>query len=296
MDTFAVIINAAAGAQATKQKVAALRDAFAANGVTPEFFLAHDGAAIGASAKKALDKGYRMITAAGGDGTVNAVASRLINTSAILGVLPMGTLNHFAKDLGIPLALEEAVPVLLNGLERFVDAAQVNKNIFLNNSGLGIYPKLVRYREEQQRSGRRKWLAFCMALLNAFKRHAFLKVELKVNGRQVNYKTPFVFIGNNQYEVEGLSIGSRAHLDSGLLSVYIIRGSGRLGFILMIWRAFMGNLRDHKDFDEYASSEVSIDVSRNFLKVAIDGEVMVLPSPLEYKIIPRALKVMAPRP
>jgi hypothetical protein len=156
----------------------------------------------------------------------------MVGSGVRFGVLPLGTLNHFAKDLGIPLELDEAVRNLATGLPRQVDVGEVNGRIFLNNSSLGLYPDIVRDREEQQRRlGRGKWPAALWATLAALRRYPFLSMRLTVNGETLARRTPFVFIGNNRYTMEGLAIGERDCLDDGLLSLYVAQHPTRLGLL-----------------------------------------------------------------
>ena len=125
--------------------------------------------------------------AAGGDGTVRAVAAAILDTDAVLGVLPSGTLNHFARDLGLPPDLASCVRLLKTGTVRAVDAAEVNGRAFLNNSGLGVYPSMVTQREKRRRRfGQRKWIAFFLAGVATLRRFPFLDVRLTAGARCSN--------------------------------------------------------------------------------------------------------------
>jgi diacylglycerol kinase family enzyme len=290
----AVIINVGSGEQDAQAKLSVLRDAFAANSIVPEFFLAHDVEAVFQAAEKCVAEGYKIIAAAGGDGTLNAVASKLLNTDASLGILPMGTFNHLAKDLGIPLALNEAISLLSSGRIKIIDAAEVNGKIFLNNSSIGLYPKLVRYRKEQQRAGWNKGLALVLALWAMIRLYSFTNVEINVDGERRLYSTPFVFVGNNQYEIEGLNIGSRKRLNQGKLCILITHRPNRRALLNLAWHALWGTLRQQRDFDEYLITDATINTQRQFLRVAVDGETVTLATPLKYKIITASLRVVAP--
>lgn len=249
-----------------------------------------------ATAKRALaDAGIDAIVAGGGDGTINAVASVVAGSSKPFGVLPLGTLNHFAKDLGVPLDLDEAVRTVAEGEVIAVDVGEVNGRIFLNNSGLGLYPDIVHDREKQQsRLGRGKWLAAAWASVAALRRYPFLKLTLNIKGRQHLRATPFVFIGNNEYSMTGLSIGERASLQDGLLSLYVAQRPGRLGLLRFGWRALWGRLAQEKDFDAMLCEQFDIATRHKRLRVATDGEVTVMRTPLHYKIRPGDLHVIVP--
>ncbi len=141
--------------------------------------LAASGEAMTAAAQIAVANGLSIIVAGGGDGTINAVAAVVAGTRTGFGVLPLGTLNHFAKDCGIPLKLDAAIDTIATGVRRWVDVGEVNDRVFLNNSSLGLYPDIVRDRENQQEHlGRGKWLAACWATLGALRRYPFLGVRI----------------------------------------------------------------------------------------------------------------------
>ena len=185
-------------------------------GVQAHIVVARSGDEISPSAARALGEKRRTVVAGGGDGTVNAVAGSLVGTDTALGVLPIGTLNHFAKDLGIPLGLEAAVRNIFTGQVIKVDVGEVNGRVFVNNSGVGLYPHIVRQREEEQRHGHVKWVAFLLAVGSVLRRYSRLRVRLHMDEAEALARvTPFLFVGNNRYEIAGLEIGKRASLDSG---------------------------------------------------------------------------------
>lgn len=292
----AVIINAGAGLGYCAQFQQQLHEKFAAQGLLADITLAHSGAELIAAARAALARGVTLVAAGGGDGTINAVASVLVDTEVRYGVLPLGTLNHFAKDLKIPLDLDGAIANLAQGRPVRVDVGDVNGRIFLNNSSLGLYPDIVRDRERQQRRlGRGKWLAFGWAALAVLKRYPFLSVRLEVDGVAHARRTPFVFIGNNAYQMQGLNIGERERLDGGQLSLYVAQRPTRLGLVRLAWHALMGRLAQQRDFDVAAARALTIDTRKTRLRVATDGEVTIMQPPLAYRIRPGALTVIVPR-
>jgi diacylglycerol kinase family enzyme len=292
-----VIVNGSAGCGYDGPWAEALRAKFTAHGLDAAVTLAKDGAAMVACAEDALARGAPVVAAGGGDGTINAVASVLAGSAAAFGVLPLGTLNHFAKDLRIPLALDDAIANIAHGVRKQVDVGEVNQRIFLNNSSLGLYPDIVRDRERQQRRlGRGKWLAFAWSVLAALRRYPFLSVRLKLNGEQHARRTPFVFIGNNEYTMEGFNIGERARLDGATLSLYVAQRPGRIGLLLLALRALTGKLAQAKDFDILRAPELVIETRHKRMRVATDGEVTVMATPLRYRIRPGALTVIVPAP
>jgi diacylglycerol kinase family enzyme len=293
-----VIINAAAGGGSEDNDTArAVKAAFDACGVAARVSVARSGGQVTEFAQRALSNGARAVVAGGGDGTVGSVAGALAGTDRPLGVLPLGTLNHFAKDLGIPLTLEEAARNVCEGRAVPVDLGEVNGRVFVNNSSLGLYPRIVRRRERlQAREGSGKWPAFLRAALAVLRRYPFLHVRLDADGHEIVRKTPFVFIGNNEYQVENLQMGARTGLDAGHLSLYVAHRTGRLGLLRLAVSALLGRLRQEEDFDSLCAREIWVETRRpKRLPVATDGEVTVLSTPLHFRIRPGALKVIVPK-
>lgn len=290
----AVILNSCAGAGCTGDWAASLAEKFAACTLEASITLAKDGSELTAEAQHAVAQGFAIVVAGGGDGTLNAVASALVGTDAALGVLPLGTLNHFAKDLGIPLDIEEAIRTIGAGRCTKVDTAEVNGRVFLNNSSLGLYPDTVRLRERQQRQfGRGKWLAFFWAALTSLRRYLFLHVTLSVDNKPgYRQRTPFIFIGNNPYVMQGFSMGARTQLDSGRLSLYYAKGTSRLGLLVLAVRAIFGRLRQAQDFEALSATSLSIESHHPQIRVSTDGEVNLMSTPLKYRICPASLNVL----
>jgi YegS/Rv2252/BmrU family lipid kinase len=295
MKRAAVIINGSAGSGHDQDTAQSLRERFARVGLDAQITVAANGNEIVEAAKVARDGNWDVIVGGGGDGTINAIGSALVDTGRPFGVLPLGTLNHFAKDLGMPLDLDEAVKVIATGRHKRVDVGEVNGHLFLNNSGLGLYPDIVHDRERQQRRlGRGKWLAAAWASLAALRRYPFLSVQLTVDGQRLARRTPFIFIGNNEYLMEGFSIGERARLDAGTLSLYVAQRPGRLGLLRFALRALLGTLAQDRDFDVLLASEMEVETRRTPIRVATDGEVTLMQSPLRYRVLPGALTVIVP--
>lgn len=299
---FEVIINCGAGGGPDTEAGRAVEEAFASCGASARVHLAREGEELTELARAAVSNGARAVVAGGGDGTVGAVASALVGTGKTLGVLPLGTLNHFAKDLRIPLEVEGAARNVCEGREVFVDVAEVEggggeRRLFINNSGLGLYPHIVRRREKlQERESVGKWTAFARASLAILRRYPFLHVRLNADGKEIVRRTPFVFIGNNEYEVEGARMGGRERLDAGRLSLYVAHRTGRLGLLRLALRALLGRLRQTKDFDALSAEEIWIETHRpKRLYVATDGEVTVMTTPLHYRVLPKALRVIVPK-
>jgi diacylglycerol kinase family enzyme len=176
-----------------------------------------------------------------------------------------------------------------------VDVGEVNGVVFLNNSSLGLYPDIVRDRERQQRRlGRGKWLAALWASMAALKRYPFLDVTLTLSGGEHHRRTPFVFIGNNEYTMEGLAIGERGSLTDGKLSLYVAQHPGRLALLRFAFLGLFGGLKQARDFDAMLVEELTVGTRRARLRVATDGEVNVMETPLHYRVRRGALVVIVP--
>ncbi|MEO6353434.1 MAG: diacylglycerol kinase family protein [Oxalobacteraceae bacterium] len=296
MNDITVVINAASGNGHSSEWADALAAKFRACGLDAHITLVQSGDEIAQTVQRAVAAGASTVVAGGGDGTINQVASALIGTNSVLGVLPLGTLNHFAKDLGIPLELDQAIRHIAIGHTISVDTGEVNGKVFLNNSSLGLYPDIVREREkQQQRLGRGKWLAFCWAGMMALRRFPFLHVRLSMDGEEHLRRTAFVFVGNNAYVMEGFNIGARACMNTGRLCLYVSHHTGRFGLLRLALSALLGRIRQEKDFDVVSTKEILIETHHRRMRVATDGEVAVMDTPLQYRIRPASLRVIVPR-
>ncbi|MGA9420997.1 MAG: diacylglycerol kinase family protein [Rhodanobacteraceae bacterium] len=289
------IVNAAAGAIDTQTLVPRLQAAFDASSHGVRVVLADDASDMVAKLRATVGEHPDVIVAGGGDGTLNAIAAELLDGDIALGVLPLGTFNHFAKALRLPLDLDGAVEAIVHGRETPVDVGEVNGRVFLNNSSLGLYPSLVRHRERQQEQlGRSKWAAAVWAALALLRRHSLLHVHLSLDEREIDRRTAGVFIGNNAYHMSGLKLGQRDCLDAGRLGVYLPHHGGRVGLSMLVARALCGRLRESVDFDALLASSLVVETHHRRLPVAIDGEIMWMDAPLRYRTRARALKVMVP--
>lgn len=287
-----VIVNAAAGGgiEGKRRVAAALKRA----GIEPEIDWIMDPKTTTARAREAAARGAPCVVAMGGDGTVNAVIAGIHGSGAALGVIPAGTLNHFAKDLGIPLDLEGAAAVLAVGRVESVDLGEVNGRLFVNNSSLGLYPAMVRRREKQRRDGWPKWIAMARAAFTVLRHYSLLRVRLEAGGEARIRRAPIVFIGNNEYVMSGFNMGARARLDGGLLSVHVPHDLGPWELLAIPLKALFGRLRHVRNFDVFQAAEILVETRRKRLAVALDGEVDYMRPPLRYRALPGALRLIAP--
>jgi diacylglycerol kinase family enzyme len=291
----AFLLNGHAGSCDVGAVTALIERLGAEHGIAVSVIASGEGSDLTALARAAVERGAKIVAAGGGDGTINAVAAALVGSDVALGVLPLGTLNHFAKDLGIPLKLEDAIRALFRGAAVEIDVAEINGKVFLNNSSLGLYPRIVRQREAHRKRGLPKWVAFLRALLYVARNHSALYLRLKVDDARAEFrKTPFVFIGNNRYELAGLQIGKRNSLAGAHLWICKAPEATPAGLLRLTLRALAGRLRD-RDLEATEAKEAWIETRAPHTHVSTDGEVLALEGPLHYRSRPRALKVIVPQ-
>lgn len=292
--TAEVLLNAHAGTRMARDPVQDLRTRFSGCGVVANIRLLRDGSDLEPAARRALAAGPDIVVAGGGDGTLSTVAGVLAGSGMPFGVLPLGTLNHFARDAGIPFDLQQAVEAACRGEVTKVDVGRVNGRVFLNNSSLGLYPQAVRKRDEVLRLAHGKFPASLWAAFWVLRRYPFFDVRMTVEGTVLERRTPLVFIGNNSYELSGLTLGGRKRLDAGHLSIYIVNRTDRLGLAALAARALVGRLRQAKDFESLQATHLEVNTRRRHPTVATDGEVDRLSAPLVYALDKGALSVVVP--
>ena len=263
-------------------------------GIETRVVVTKRGDDIASLAARAIGEKRRVVVAGGGDGTVSAVAGKLVGTEAALGVLPMGTLNHFAKDAGIPGNLKAAVRNIFTGYPVRVDVGEVNGRVFVNNSGIGFYPHFVRQREEQERRGRVKRVAFILALRSIVRRYFRLRIKVHMNQAEaLEHVTPFLFVGNNRYRTSGPEIGTRPKLNSGRLWVCTAPAPARRNLVRIALSALLGRASE-QELNAFEVEEICVQPETERVNVSTDGEVSLMESPLHYISRPQALRVIIP--
>ena len=296
-----ILLNEAAGVSQRPQ-LAALRETLAAAFEMPMLggeadFLAPDE--IEQAARNALERAERheidAVIVGGGDGTIHTVANVFAGSGVPLGILPLGTLNHFARDLGIPFTFEQAVEVIAARHTVAVDVGEVNGRIFINNSSIGVYPYIVLDRERGRRDKHlSKWTALLRGAWRVLRRFPRHRLIVRAEGRGAPFKTPIVFVGNNEYSLSLPAMGRRARLDEGVLCLYVARAQSRFALFWLACRALLGFIDLGKDLETFKDTAAEIRARRRRLPVGLDGEVEFLETPLTYRIRPAALQIFAP--
>ncbi len=251
------------------------------------------GSQLAAATRAAIAHPVEAVLAGGGDGTISAVAAALADTDIALGILPLGTLNHFAKDLGLPLDWQEALTVVGRREIRRVDLGEVNGRIFVNNSAIGFYPLAVRERLSRQQS-LGKPLAMVLAIFRLLRDLPRIRLTVKVGASGLSRRTSIFFVGNNRYLASG-PFWSRPALDGGELWLVLAPPLSRLRLAALALRGLAGRLDMQSHLDSLCTSEIKVDSRRSHLHVANDGEVLHLAPPLLYRSRPGALRVFAPQ-
>jgi len=291
-----VLLNRGGGAFAADPHLPSkVRKALAAAGVDAEVELI-SGGECPLRCRAIAERKEDLLVVGGGDGTVSAAASALVGTETRLAILPLGTLNHFARDLDIPTDLEEAAKLIASGKERRVDVGEMNERIFINNSAIGLYPLMVVDRDLQRRTlGRSKRLAMIIASLRTLIRFNHQRLTLTVNEERTGrVDTPLLFVGNNEYRTDIAAPGARERLDGGELCVFVMRKKTRRGLIAASARALFNRTRPDDMVRLDGVERLRVASHRSHFAVSLDGEVVRATPPLDYKIRKKALRVIAP--
>jgi diacylglycerol kinase family enzyme len=291
-----VLINAGGGTAASlgDKLENQVRAAFDAAGLTIDLRLL-DGCDMQAAVAKRAH--LPLVVVGGGDGTIGCAAGEVLKGEASLGILALGTRNHLARELGVPLDLGDAAKLIASGETRRIDVARVNDHLFINNASIGLYPAMVRVREEEQEAHRLpKWIAAVPASWSALKRLRHHRLRLRTPGVTREIATPMLFVGNNHYSLEAGRIGKRDALNDGLLSVFALASHSRAALIGFVLRAVIGRVRRREDFAAIGDvPELTVTGRSHDVDIALDGEVRRLTLPLKFRIEAGALRIVAPK-
>ncbi len=286
-----IILNPNAGTAANKE---AIDEAFGRYPDVQHRLYNYEGSGdLETAAERALEEGADIIVAAGGDGTMNAVAGIAAHSGVPLGLLPMGTLNHLAKDLGVPLDINNAVSVICEGKTEKIDIGEVNGLYFVNNISLGFYPKAVRIRE-RLKNYITKWPALAVAVLTVLFSLPYFRIRLEWQGGAKKIKAPLVFIGNNAYELSSEHFGQRLALNRGSLWIAISKTRDVIENMKTVWAALRGSTAPSDKMETMELTEFTLRSRRHSFHIGMDGELVKVNNPLKVKIHPAALQVRTP--
>lgn len=252
-----------------------------------------DSPDISASVERGLEASADIVVAAGGDGTVSSVADRLVGKNVQLGVLPLGTLNHLAKDLGIPLDLDGAVDTICAGRTVRIDVGEVNGRYFINNCSLGAYSKAVQMRD-RWRPFLGKWPAMAVAIVAILLKLPWFRIHMEWNGKQIKQFVPLLLVGNNPYETSWPTVGTRSVLNRGVLWLMLFKERRFFGMVKAAILALLGHIWSVNELEIVETTEFTVRTSRHHLTIALDGEILRQRTPLVFRSHPAALKVRVP--
>ena len=236
-----------------------------------------------------------VIVAAGGDGTLNAVASQMLHQTIPMGILPMGTFNYVARVLNIPLDLIEAATVVATGEPRASHVACINDQIYLNNASLGLYPLFIKKREEyNRRFGRFPLNAYTSGLDVLIRDRKELKLEIEVDGQKYPVKTPLIFFGNNQLQLKELNLKISKCAAVGEIAGVVLAKGDKVTLFKTLLQTIRGKLEQAADVYSFGAQRVIVYSKKPKLTVAVDGEIVSMSTPLKLHVEKNALNIMVP--
>ena len=236
------------------------------------------------------------VVAAGGDGTINTVAQAALNSGRPFGVLPQGTFNYFSRAHGIPLDTAEATRALLGGMVQRVQVGLINDRVFLVNASLGLYPKLLEDREAyKQQFGRRRLVALWAGVVTLLREHRPLRLRLEHAGKVRVLRTSTLVVGNNPLQLQQLGLPEAHAVQQGQLVAIAVRPIGPLSMCWLLLRGALGQLGDAANVVNFAFERLTVrPYGRRRIKVAMDGEVDWLDTPLVFQVAPHPLQLLVP--
>ena len=237
-----------------------------------------------------------LVIAAGGDGTVNAVAALCHEHGARMAVIPLGTFNYFAREMLVPLQPLDALEVALTGVERSVAVGFAADNLFLNNASFGIYSTLIRKREQaSSRFGRMRFVAAIASAIGLLQGSRRFNITLTVDGHEEKRTTSLVFVGNNTLQLDNLGLEVAKCTRQDRLAVVIMKRTSRWQMIRILFRSATKTLKNEDRLDEFCLDRFSVDTKRHYVDVVIDGEIMRCKTPLAFEVKPASLRVIVPK-
>lgn len=244
--------------------------------------------------QETLDAGLRSIVVGGGDGSIHHVAQAVVGTEGELGILPIGTVNHLARDLQIPLEWRAALEVAVGGELRQIDTGRINGHYFLNSVMIGLYPSISEYRE-RFRSTHHKWQAYAMAIRLALRKFPHVNLMLDVEGKADMIRTQLLVVSINSYDLTQSGVVSlKTSLDDGRLTVYSLAFMSRMQFVKTAAMYMRGRIQEVDGFRRVRTQTMRIDFAHQKMRVSVDGELIELRAPLQIAAVPASLLVRAP--
>ena len=289
-----MILNRGAGRHRDETE-AQIKKFFQKRGIAARLFIARHGGEIAQFAEEAASSDAEVIVAAGGDGTIDGIATVLADTGKILGVVPLGTFNLFANRLNIPLDLEAALHTAVNGSVAEINVGEVNGRVFLSRSSIGLYPLALRHREEMfRRFGRSRFVALLSGATALVRWGNVMTIRLTTESGAHLFRSRFVFVCNNPEELHYFNLPGRECIDADQFAVYVPKPLAMPGMLRLGFRMLRRQAQESRDFDIFCSREVFLEIEPSRIPVSLDGEVEIMKSPLHYRLRLDALRMRVP--
>jgi len=297
-----VVLNASSGSQDAVAVRAIIEGVLGTAGREHRVLPVEDPAQLHDIARRTVEEARSrggVVVAAGGDGTINAVAQATLGSGCPFGVLPQGTFNYTSRAHGIPSDTAGAARLLLTARAHPIRVGLVNDRVFLVNASLGLYPQLLEDREAYKRQfGRSRLVAFCSGLVTLLREHRQLRLSIEHRGDTRNLRTPTLFVGNNRLQLEQLGIPEAPLLEQGNLVAITLRPVGTLTMLGLLARGAFGQLGEADSIDSFAFRHITVTPGRRYgtrrVKVATDGEIVWLRTPIEFGVAPEPLYLLKP--
>ena len=289
-----VIINVRSGTPGKEAAAERVTEYLSSRGMDARVELVRTPDALPAAVERASAGDADLVVAGGGDGTIAAVASGVLDTPKVLGVLPLGTFNYFAQRIGVPLELDAALEVIAGGATtKTMSVGEVNGRVFLNNSSIGLYPAVLKQRETTyRRVGRSQAAAYLSVAFVLIQPPAFLNLQLTADGTPLVRRTPLLFVGSNPHQMATFGIPGYECLEDGRLALYITRPMSTAQLWRLALKGFFRGLHGANELEIICARELVVTLRRKRVRVAMDGEIARLNSPLRYRLRANALRVL----
>ena len=297
-----IVLNAGAGSADAAATRRIVEEGCAAAGRRHRIFVVDERATVQALAREAVERARAVggvVVAAGGDGTVNAVAQATLGSGLAFGVLPQGTFNYFSRTHGVPVDTAEALEVLLTEQPRPAQVGLVNDRAFLVNASMGLYAELLEDRESYKaRYGRSRWIAFFAGLLTVMRGHRHWNLRMAWRGQERDLRTPTLFIGNNPLQLLQVGIEHADAPENGQLAAVALKPVSVLAMPGLLVRGALGRLGSADEVLSFPFESMTVKASRSHgprrVKVATDGEIAWAEMPLLFRVSPEPLWLVRP--
>jgi len=242
-----------------------------------------------------------VVVAGGGDGTINAMAQATLGSGCSFGVLPLGTFNYFSRTHGIPVDTADATRLLLTARAYPVQVGLANDRVFLINASLGMYPELLEDREAfNKKFGRTRLVAVVAGVVTILHHHRQLRLFIEQGSSTRQMRTPVLFVGNNRLQLEQAGVAGAPLLAQGQLDAITLRPMGTLTMLGLALCGAFGQLGKAESVTSFAFGRIVVRPAMPYgsrrLKVAIDGEIVWLRAPIEFRVAAEALHLLKPDP